>query len=119
MDAYLTDGTEPEGVTFLAIPTGKVVRRRGFWLTPEHKFHAAANCFLISTDVYAMNTDEFEHERDQAYCYVADEVNTVYIGVIETHALNELLILNPLLEGQFPPLDATKLRYIGRVIAAI
>jgi hypothetical protein len=118
VSAYLRDGTCPDEVEYPAIPIGKIVRKRGFWLKPRFRFHAAANCFLISTDVYSMNTDEYENERDQAYCYIADAVQTMYIGTIHRKSSTER-VLNPLLEGQFPPLRVDELRYIGRVIAAI
>ncbi|MDH4602503.1 MULTISPECIES: hypothetical protein [Pseudomonas syringae group] len=117
VQAYLLDGSAPESALYLAVPTGKIVRRRGFWLTPSSIFHHGTTCFLISTDVYAMNTDELENERQQVFCYSTQDLKTFYIGWINDCDLVESRILRPLIDDLFPDLNVDQLRYIGRVIA--
>ncbi|WP_326430380.1 hypothetical protein VQ574_20815 (plasmid) [Stutzerimonas frequens] len=118
--AYLMDGHLPGGVEYQEVPPGKVVRKRGFWLRPSHRMHHTANLFLISTDVYAMNEDEFALQRDQIYCYRSPANATVYLGRI-VNITEDRRLLAPLLDGLHEPfdIDDTGLVYVGRVIAAI
>ena len=76
--------------------------------------------FLVSTDVYAMNTDDFAGLRDQIYCYRSPANETAYLGRVES-VTEQHRILTPLLEGLHEPFDieGTGLAYVGRVIAAI
>lgn len=118
--AYLKDGHLPATAEHLEVPPGKVVRQRGFWLRPGHRMHHSAHLFLISTDVYAMNADDFAEHRDQIYCYRSPVNNTTYLGRVEE--VNEHhSFLTPLLPGLHEPFDleATGLAYVGRVIASI
>lgn len=116
---YLEMGAVPGNVEYLAVPPGKVVRKRGFWLRPGHRMHHAAMLFLISTDVYAMNADDLSELRDQIYCYRSPKTQTAYLGRIENVA--ESRLFKPLLDGLHEPfdIDATELVYVGRVISAI
>ncbi len=120
IEAYLKEGHLPGGVEYQEVPPSKVVRQRGFWLRPGHRMHHTANIFLISTDVYAMNVDDFAEQRDQIYCYRSPANKTAYLGRVES-AIDQRRVLTPLLEGLHEPFDieATGLVYVGRVIAAI
>ena len=46
IDHYLELGAVPGDVEYLAVPPGKVVRRRGFWLKPGYRAHRTAVLFL-------------------------------------------------------------------------
>lgn len=116
IDHYLELGAVPGDVEYLAVPPGKVVRRRGFWLKPNYRAHRTAVLFLVSTDVYAMNTDDFAGLRDQIYCYRSPKTNTVYLGRVESGA--ERRLFTPLLEDKSFDIEATGLIYVGRVISA-
>lgn len=118
--AYLADGKLLEGVEYLEIPPGKIVRQRGFWLRPQHRMHHTATLFLISTDVYAMNVDDHAEHRDQIYCYRSPKADTAYLGRVE-QVSQDHRIFTPLIEGLHEPLDIdeTGLLYVGRVIAAL
>lgn len=120
IEAYLKEGHLPGGVEYQEVPPGKVVRQRGFWLRPGHRMHHTANIFLISTDVYAMNVDDFAAQRDQIYCYRSPANKTAYLGRVESVS-DQHRFLTPLLEGLHEPFDieGTGLVYVGRVIAAI
>lgn len=113
---YLELGAVPGDVEYLAVPPGKVVRRRGFWLSPGYRAHRTAVLFLVSTDVYAMNTDDFAGLRDQIYCYLSPKTNTVYLGRVESGP--ECRLFTPLLEDASFDIEATGLIYVGRVISA-
>lgn len=117
---YLLEGAIPGNVEYLEVPPGKVVRRRGFWLNPGYRVHQTAVLFLISTDVYAMNTDDFYERRDQIHCYLSHKAGTVYIGRVEPVSETQRR-LHPLLPDLHEPLDVQLdgLTYVGRVISAI
>lgn len=105
---------------YLEGPSGKVVRKRGFWLSPSYRIHHAAVLFLISTDMYAMNADDFYERRDQIHCYLSHKAGTAYIGRVEQAGESQQL-LPPLLPDLHGPLDIqlNELAYVGRVISAI
>ncbi len=44
---YLDDGAVPGNVEYLEVPPGKVVRKRGFWLSPGYRIHHAAVLFVV------------------------------------------------------------------------
>ena len=121
IEAYLKDGVLPGNTEHQAVPPGKVVRQRGFWLRPNHRMHHAANLFLISTDVYAMNVDDFAAQRDLIYCYRSPATRTAYLGRVETVGEEKRRFLSPLLSGLHDPFDieASGLVFVGRVIATI
>lgn len=117
---YLDHGAVPCNTEFLEVPPGKVVRKRGFWLRPGYRVHHTAMLFLISTDVYAMNVDDFYERRDQIHCYLSNKAGTAYIGRVE-HAGESQQLLHPLLPDLHEPLEIqlNELAYAGRVISAI
>ena len=117
---YLDQGAVPSFAEYLEVPPGKVVRKRGFWLNPGYRMHHTAMLFLISTDVYAMNVDDFYERRDQIHCYLSHKAGTAYIGRVE-HAGESQQLLHPLLPDLHEPLDIQRneLAYVGRVISAI
>lgn len=117
---YLDDGAVPGNVEYLAVPPGKVVRKRGFWLRPSYRIHHSATLFLISTDMYAMNADDFYERRDQIHCYLSHKTGTAYIGR-GAQADESQQLLHPLLPDLHQPLDIqlNELAYVGRVISAI
>lgn len=117
---YLDNGAVPGNVEYLEVPPGKVVRKRGFWLSPGYRIHHAAVLFLISTDMYAMNADDFYERRDQIHCYLSHKTGTAYIGRVEQAGESQQL-LHPLLPDLHAPLDIqlNELAYVGRVISAI
>ncbi|NWL76777.1 hypothetical protein DM872_07950 [Pseudomonas taiwanensis] len=117
---YLDEGAVPGNVEYLEVPPGKVIRKRGFWLKPGYRVHHTAVLFLISTDVYAMNTDDFYERRDQIHCYLSHRASTAYIGRVERVGESQRL-LHPLLPDLHEPLDVQLdgLAYVGRVISAI
>lgn len=82
--------------------------------------HHTAMLFLISTDVYAMNVDDFYDRRDQIHCYLSHKAGTAYIGRVE-HAGESQQLLHSLLPDLHEPLDIqlNELAYVGRVISAI
>lgn len=120
IEPYLMYGTVPIGAAYLEVPQTKVVRHRGFWLRPHHRMHHAAALFLISTDVYAMNSDDHAERRDQIYCYRSPRANTAYLGRVE-EVDRRHRTLSPLIEGLHYPLDiqVCNLVYVGRVISAM
>lgn len=117
IEAYLREGRLPGGVEYHEVPPGKVVRKRGFWLRPGHRMHHTANLFLISTDVYAMNVDDFADHRDQIYCYMSPATKTAYLGRVE-NVTDQRRLFTPLLEDDPFDIEATGLIYVGRVISA-
>jgi len=117
---YLDHGAVPGNAEYLEVPPGKVVRKRGFWLNPGYRTHKSAMLFLISTDVYAMNADDFCKRRDQIYCYFSHKTRSAYIG--RTKQAGEVMqLLHPLLPELHEPLNIQlhELAYVGRVISAI
>jgi len=118
--SYLDHGAVPCNTEFLEVPPGKVVRKRGFWLNPGYRIQHTAMLFLISTDVYAMNVDDFYERRDQIHCYLSHKAGTAYIGRVE-HPGESQQLLHPLLPDLHEPLDIqlNELTYVGRVISAI
>jgi hypothetical protein len=79
--------------------------------------HHTANLFLISTDVYAMNVDDFADHRDQIYCYMSPATKTAYLGRVE-NVTDQRRLFTPLLEDEPFDIEATGLIYVGRVISA-
>ncbi len=118
--SYLDHGAVPGNAEYLEVPPGKVARKRGFWLNPGYRIHHTAMLFLISTDVYAMNADDFCERRDQIHCYFGHKACTAYIGRVE-HAGESQQLLHPLLPELHEPLNSQlhELAYVGRVISAI
>lgn len=117
---YLDHGAVPGNAEYLEVPPGKVVRKRGFWLNSGYRMHHTAMLFLISTDVYAMNVDDFYEHRDQIHCYLSHKAGTAYIGRVEQAGESQQL-MHPLLHDLHEPLDIqlNELVYVGRVISAI
>ncbi|WP_242411200.1 hypothetical protein [Pseudomonas knackmussii] len=120
ISSYLDNGAVPANAQYLPVPPGKVVRKRGFWLHPGYRMHHTAVLFLISTDVYAMNADDFYERRDQFYCYLSHKAGTAYIGRVEQAGESQQL-LHPLMPDLHEPLDVQLdgLTYVGHVISAI
>lgn len=117
--AYLKNGELPASAEFLDVPPGKVIRQRGVWLHPKTRMHYSMTMFLLSTDVYAMNVDSFEEDRDQVYCYYSPEAETCYLGRIEELADGRRMLC-ALLDGLHLPLNINEgLQYVGRVISAL
>lgn len=117
---YLDHGAVPFNAEFLEVPPGKVVRKRGFWLNPGYRMHHTAMLFLISSDMYEMNVDDFYERRDQIHCYFSHKAGTAYIGRVE-HPGESQQLLHPLLPDLHEPLNIqlNELAYVGRVISAI
>ncbi|BBN52748.1 hypothetical protein TRE132_08730 [Pseudomonas chlororaphis subsp. aurantiaca] len=117
---YLSNGVVPGNAEYIEVPPSKVVRKRGFWLQPDYRMHHTAMLFLVSTDGYAMNTDDLHEYRDQIYCYCSLKASTAYVGRI--HQVSETQqMLHPLLADLHEPFDVqlAELLYMGRVISAI
>lgn len=120
IECYLNSGELPRGVCYMAVPQSKVVRKRGFWLRPNHRTHHTAMLFLISTDMHAMNVDDLAEQRDQIYCYRSPNSGTAYLGRVD-EVESRRKVLSPLIEGLHQPFDiqAPGLVNVGRVISAV
>lgn len=119
--AYLSTGAVPPGAHYQDVPPNKVIRQRGFWFVPSYRAHAVASLFLISTDVYAMNADQFEAVRAQEFCYYSEKSGIHYLGSVSDHEpdFEGVRVLMPMTPDQHPPILLSDLVYVGRVISAM